>query len=346
MPSIPTSKNWEIKNMDTKDTLKENFLKFTKRTFLGFLRVQKKDLEAYFSAESSKEGFTNSQLFFNLFSRGYPLYQDGQFAQMCKDMEKALGKEVYTQLMKNLEALRTKKVKEIIRETDVLTHTSNVPPKEMNGVIQCHSNLNQFGEKRDNFVFATDSQCERDFYALRVNDGKGENINWKKQAINGGERKNVFILGAINQESYTYFLPKEKFTPVVCLDGRFGHEWTATGNVEYSSCKKNEVEDIQKRNTVIVVDSEKFRALKESDPKFRANLDDPERIIQTLENSGVLLESQPQTKKSAHIFSTLSNGKEDGKNDPRDATKTSQTHPEKKTTFPTATVLASKKQRK
>ena len=32
--------------MDTKDTLKEYFLKFTKRTFLGFLRVQKKDLEA------------------------------------------------------------------------------------------------------------------------------------------------------------------------------------------------------------------------------------------------------------------------------------------------------------
>lgn len=53
-----------------------------------------------------------------------------------------------------------------------------------------------------------------------------------------------------------------------------------------------------------------------------------------------------QTKKSAHILSTLSNGKEDGENDSRDEAKTPQTHPEKKTTFPTATVLVSKKQRK
>lgn len=314
--------------MDTKDTLKENFLKFTKRTFLGFLRVQKKDLEAYFSAESSKEDFTNSQLFFNLFSKGYPLYQDGQFAQMCKDMEKALGKEVYTQLMENLEALRAKKVKEIIQKTDKLTHTSNVPPEKMNGIIQCHSNLNQFGEKRDNFVFATESQAERDFYALRVNDGKGENINWKKQAIIGGERKNVFILGAINQESYTYFLPKEKFIPVVSLDGRFGHEWTATGNVAYSSCEKNDVESIQKRNTVMLVDSEKFRALKESDPNFRANLDNPKLILQTLENSGVLEEREPKAEKSSPLLSTLSNGKEDGKNDPRDQTKVPVTNSE------------------
>ena len=53
-----------------------------------------------------------------------------------------------------------------------------------------------------------------------------------------------------------------------------------------------------------------------------------------------------QTKESTHIFSTLLNGQEDGKNDPRDEAKTPQTNTEKKTTFPTTIVVESQKQRK
>ena len=52
-----------------------------------------------------------------------------------------------------------------------------------------------------------------------------------------------------------------------------------------------------------------------------------------------------QTKKSVHILSTLSNGKEDGKNDPRDEAKTPP-HTEKKTTLSTSIVIESQNQRK
>ena len=94
-------------------------------------------------------------------------------------------------------------------------HVSNVSPDKIGNEIIPHSNLNQFGEQRDNFVFATESKTERDFYALRVNDTAGHNINWKKTAKIDGQIKPVFIMDKINHESYTYFVPKSLFLPVV-----------------------------------------------------------------------------------------------------------------------------------
>lgn len=101
------------------------------------------------------------------------------------------------------------------------------------------------------------------------------------------EEKNIFIMEAINQESYSYFLPKEKFTPVVCLDDRFGHEWTANEEIRYSHYEKNNVEDIKGRNIVKVVDREKFKS---QDNYFYERLNDPKAVINTLDNSGVLVE--------------------------------------------------------
>ena len=234
--------------------------------------------------------------------------------------------------MDNIHSLRDKKVEEIIKNTgEFLTHTTSIPPEKMGKTLTPRSNLNQFGEKRDNFVFATESESERDFYALRVNDTKGENINWKKQAEINGEKKNVFIMGSINPESYTYFLPKDKFMPVVCLDGRFGHEWTATEPITYAHSERNEIKDIQSRNIVKLVDSEKFRELKNNDPDFRKNLDNPNRIIETLDNSGVLLEDK---KGKSSLMAILSKGNVNGKNDSRDETKESQPTIKEKTTFP------------
>lgn len=261
-----------------------------------FLSMSKESLQSYFSAPSSNPDFTNSQLYFNLFSRNYKLHEDGQFDKMCGDIKKVLGEDVYSSLMSNLYDLRDKKVEEIIKNTgEFLTHTTCIPPEIMHGSISPRHNLNQFGEKRDNFVFATESESERDFYALRTVDKKGKNINWKKKATVAGEEKDVFILEAINHESYSYFLPKDKFMPVVCLDGRFGHEWTATEEIRYSHYAKNNVEDIRKRNIVKIVDRVKFR---EQDDVFYRKLNDPNVIISALDNSGVLAEGKEKTLSS------------------------------------------------
>ena len=96
-------------------------------------------------------------------------------------MKNSLGEDVYSRLMSNLYSLRDKKVQEIKSNAgEFLPHTSNVPPNVMNGSVLPRNNLNQFGENRGNFVFATESESERDFYALRTVDREGENINWKK----------------------------------------------------------------------------------------------------------------------------------------------------------------------
>ena len=275
----------------------------------SFLSKPKESLQSYFSAQSSNSDFTNSQLYFNLFSRDYNLHEDGQFDKMCGDMKTALGEDVYSQLMSNLYDLRGKKVEKILKSAgEFLTHTTNVPPEIMSGSISPRSNLNQFGEKRDNFVFATESERERDFYALRTVDKEGRNINWKKKAIVDDTEKEVFILEAINQESYSYFLPKDKFMPVVCLDGRFGHEWTATEEIHYAYCEKNNVEDIKKRNIVKVVDGVKFR---EQDDAFYKKLNDSNAIISTLDNSGVLVQNKEKQnfKKFAELRGISSSAK-------------------------------------
>ena len=216
----------------------------------------------------------------------YKLYHDGEFSRMCVDMEKFLGKELYSELMENLSQLRARKVQKIRnRAPEFLMHVSNVSPDKIGNEIIPHSNLNQFGEKRDNFVFATESKTERDFYALRVNDTAGHNINWKKTAKIDGQIKPVFIMDKINHESYTYFVPKSLFFPVVALDGRFGHEWVANKSITYSSCEKNNVEDIKKRNIIKIVDYEKFSS---QNPVFYQKLNNPDFILEALDNSGVL----------------------------------------------------------
>ena len=89
----------------------------------------------------------------------------------------------------------------------------------------------------------------------------------------------------INHESYTYFVPKSLFLPVVALDGRFGHEWVANKSITYSSCEKNNVEDIKKRNIIKIVDYEKFSS---QNPVFYQRLNNPDLVLDTLDNSGVL----------------------------------------------------------
>ena len=89
----------------------------------------------------------------------------------------------------------------------------------------------------------------------------------------------------INHESYTYFVPKSLFLPVVALDGRFGHEWVANKSITYSSCEKNNVEDIKKRNIIKIVDYEKFSS---QNPVFYQKLNNPDFILEALDNSGVL----------------------------------------------------------
>lgn len=248
-----------------------------------FQRQSDEERQSFFSAPSNTPEFTNSQLFFHNFSKGYKLYND-EFPQLCTDMKNFLGKELYSQLMDNLVYLRDKKAQQIKNDApEYLTHTSNTPPETLGQYLSPRNNLNQFGEKRDNFLFATDN--DRDFYALRVNDTKGKNINWKKKANVNGEEKNVFIMEQLNDNSYTYFVPKKKFTPVVCLDGRYGHEWTATEKIQYSHCEKNNVEAIQARNIVMLVEGEAFRS---QDETFFRNLNNPDLILDTLNNSGAL----------------------------------------------------------
>ena len=278
-------KNNHSQNQD--ETSLENILENMK---LQFERRTYEDRENFFSACSKAVGFTNSQLFFHIFSKNknYRFHNDGEFTRLCKDMEVFLGRELYAELMSNLISLRDKKAQEIKNKApELLTHTSNIPPEIMGNTLVPSSNLNQFGEKRGNFIFATESDSERDFYALRVNDKEGKNINWKKKAYINGEEKNVFIMEKINENSYTYFVPKENFVPVVCLDGRFGHEWTAIQEIQYLYCEKNNIEDIKKRNIIKIVDRDKFYS-KNKDEAFQKNLNNPHIIISTLDNSGVL----------------------------------------------------------
>lgn len=254
----------------------------------NFLSLEKEEREKFFSASSGYVEFSNSQLFFYMFSiQGkYKLYHDGEFSRMCADMEKFLGNTLYSQLMENLKQLRVRKVQKIMDSApEFLMHISKVSPDKMGNKIIPHSNLNQFGEKRDNFVFATESETERDFYALRVNDKTGRNISWKKTAKIDEQVKPVFIMDKINHESYTYFVPKSLFLPVVALDGRFGHEWVANKSIPYSFCEKNKVEDIKKRNIIKIVDYEKFSS---QNLDFYQKLNNPDLVLETLDNSGVL----------------------------------------------------------
>lgn len=252
-----------------------------------FISRDKTEREKFFSAASPAAEFTNSQLFFFKFAQNrYRLHSDGEFDRLCADMEACLGKELYTELMADLTRLRDKKVQEIKNNaSEFLTHISNISPREMGNTLTPKNNLNQFGEKRDNFVFATDSELERDFYALRINDKEGKNINWQKRANIDGKEKYVFIMEKINNDSYTYFVPKEKFSPVVCLDGRWDHEWTASEEVPYSACEKNDIEEIKNRNIIKIVDRDKFYS---QDAEFYRKLNNPDLVLDTLDNSGVL----------------------------------------------------------
>lgn len=244
------------------------------------------DRDDYFSSPSGYENFSQSQLFFFLYSRHYKLYHDGEFIRMCSDMQIYLGEKLFSEVMQNLCISRENKVKEIVANAPkFLMHVSNVSPAQMGDKIMPRNNLNQYGEKRGNFVFATENDIERDFYALRQNDEYGKNINWKKWANVNGTEKPVFILENINYESYTYFVSKQDFLPVVSLDGRFGHEWTSTKNVGYKYCERNNIEDIVRRNIVKIVDREKFSS---QDDAFYKKLNNPNLIIGALNKSGVL----------------------------------------------------------
>ena len=80
-------------------------------------------------------------------------------------------------------------------------------------------------------------------------------------------------------------MPKSLFLPVVALDGRFGHEWVANKSVPYSSCEKNNVEEMKKRNIIKIVNHDKFCS---QNPDFFQRLNNPDLILDTLDNSGVL----------------------------------------------------------
>lgn len=107
----------------------------------------------------------------------------------------------------------------------------------------------------------------------------------KKTAKIDGQIKPVFIMDKINHESYTYFVPKSSFLPVVALDGRFGHEWVANKSIPYSFCEKNNVEEMKKRNIIKIVNHDKFSS---QNPDFYQRLNNPDLVLDTLDNSGVL----------------------------------------------------------
>ena len=117
-----------------------------------------------------------------------------------------------------------------------------------------------------------------------MNDKEGKNINWKMIAEVDGNKKPVFIMEKLNHDSYTYFVSKSSFEPVVSLDWRFGHEWTSTAAVVYSSCEKNRIEDIKKRNIIKIVDRNKFLSQKSD---FYIKLKHPKLVLETLDLSGV-----------------------------------------------------------
>ena len=52
-----------------------------------------------------------------------------------------------------------------------------------------------------------------------------------------------------------------------------------------SDCEKNNVEDIKKRNIIKIVDYEKFSS---QNPVFYQKLNNPDFILEALDNSGVL----------------------------------------------------------
>lgn len=59
----------------------------------------------------------------------------------------------------------------------------------------------------------------------------------------------------------------------------------ANKSITYSSCEKNNVEDIKKRNIIKIVDYEKFSS---QNPVFYQKLNNPDFILEALDNSGVL----------------------------------------------------------
>ena len=59
----------------------------------------------------------------------------------------------------------------------------------------------------------------------------------------------------------------------------------ANKSIIYSSCEKNNVEDIKKRNIIKIVDYEKFSS---QNPVFYQKLNNPDFILEALDNSGVL----------------------------------------------------------
>ena len=59
----------------------------------------------------------------------------------------------------------------------------------------------------------------------------------------------------------------------------------ANKSITYSSCEKNNVEDIKKRNIIKIVDYEKFSS---QNPVFYQKLNNPDLILEALDNSGVL----------------------------------------------------------
>lgn len=59
----------------------------------------------------------------------------------------------------------------------------------------------------------------------------------------------------------------------------------ANKSITYSSCEKNNVENIKKRNIIKIVDYEKFSS---QNPVFYQKLNNPDFILEALDNSGVL----------------------------------------------------------
>ena len=83
-------------SQNTLDNMKQQFENSEKR-------------DEFFSASSANEEFTNSQLFFYIFSqsKNYKLHNDGEFERLCTDMENYLGKELYLELIQTSLALST-----------------------------------------------------------------------------------------------------------------------------------------------------------------------------------------------------------------------------------------------
>ena len=80
--------------------------KYLEQKKLDFENHCYEDRDDYFSSPSGYENFSQSQLFFFLYSRHYKLYHDGEFTRMCSDMEIYLGEKLFSELMQNLCVLR------------------------------------------------------------------------------------------------------------------------------------------------------------------------------------------------------------------------------------------------